>query len=138
MTSPKRSKAEITSYKMSRVKKRDTKQEIVVRSVLHRLGYRFRLHDKNLPGTPDIVLKKHKKIIFVHGCFWHGHKNCRLSSIPKTNSEFWKDKIVRNRKRDKKVKSDLELMGWSVLIVWQCQIIDTGSLRSSLESFLSS
>ncbi len=121
---------------MSRIKGRETKPEKLVRSLLHRSGYRFRLHDKNLPGKPDIVLPRHKRVVFVHGCFWHGHKRCKRAKRPATRKEFWNKKIDGNIKRDEKVKRQLKKLGWRVLIVWQCQTHNQTELRNRLENFM--
>jgi len=121
---------------MSRVSGKNTKPEIVVRSLLHKLGYRFRLHRKNLPGRPDITLPKHKKVIFVHGCFWHGHAVCSRSKRPSTNEEFWHEKLNKNIERDKKTVDALKKLGWDVLTVWTCEVKDTNELKIKLLSFL--
>jgi len=121
---------------MSRVKGRDTKPEILVRSVVHRMGYRFRVHRKDLPGNPDIVLPKHGKVIFVHGCFWHGHKRCQRSKRPASNKRFWNRKLDGNIKRDKRFQRKLRRMGWKVLVVWQCETKDPERLLGKLERFL--
>ena len=121
---------------MSRVSGRNTKPEIVVRSLLHDLGYRFRLHRKDLPGKPDITLPKHKKIIFVHGCFWHGHTGCSRSKRPSTNKEFWCEKLDKNIERDKETVDALRKLGWNVLIVWTCEVKDKDKLKTKLLSFL--
>ena len=113
---------------MSRIKGRNTKPELAVRSLLHRLGYRFRLHKADLPGKPDIVLSRYKTVIFVHGCFWHRHKDCRFAYTPKTRVDFWLEKLESNVTRDIKVKSDLELMGWRVITVWECELRDMDQL----------
>lgn len=105
---------------MARVKNRDTRQELLVRSLLHRLGFRFRLHRTDLPGSPDIVLPKHRTVIFVHGCFWHGHE-CPRGKLPSSNTEFWRSKIARNRDRDHAAERELEAAGWRVLVVWGCE-----------------
>lgn len=107
------------SWNMSRIKGKDTKPELIVRSLLHRLGYRFRLHRKNLPGKPDIVFPSRKKVIFVHGCFWHKHK-CQYFKWPKTNAEFWRKKIEGNVCRDKKNVISLIASDWISLIIWEC------------------
>jgi DNA mismatch endonuclease (patch repair protein) len=107
---------------MSRIRSKNTKPEMALRSMLHKMGYRFRLHRKNLPGCPDIVLPKYNTVIFVHGCFWHLHENCRDGTIPKTQSEKWKAKLLRNVDRDNKHKLELEELGWRVLIIWECEI----------------
>lgn len=110
------------SYNMSRIRSKNTKPELIVRSWLHKQGYRFRLHDKTLPGKPDIVLKKYKTVIFVHGCFWHGHKDCKYFVVPRTRTKWWLDKINGNIARDKKTQRELKKLGWKVVNVWQCKI----------------
>ena len=125
------------SWIMSRVKGRDTTPELAVRSIIHRHGYRFRLHRKDLPGCPDIVLPRHRKIVFVHGCFWHGHKGCGKSSRPATNRKFWNTKIDGNIARDKKAVGRLRRSGWSVLVVWECELRDPQKLERRLLRFLS-
>ena len=117
---------------MSRIGSRDTKPELVVRSALHRMGYRFRLHRKDLPGTPDIVLPRHATVILVHGCFWHRHKGCSACYTPKTRTEFWKKKFGDNVRRDKRNTGLLRQQGWKVLVVWECE---TGS-ESKLQKLL--
>jgi len=107
---------------MGAVKGKNTAPEIEVRSILHRLGYRFRLHRKDLPGKPDIVLPKYKTVIFVHGCFWHRHPKCKYASMPATNVEFWTEKFSRNVDRDKRNIKDLKKLGWKVVVVWQCEL----------------
>lgn len=121
---------------MSKVPRRHTKPETFVRSMLHSLGYRFRLHNKKLPGTPDIVLPKYKTVIFVHGCFWHQHKGCRKSRRPSSNVEFWNIKLDRNIARDVGNIKDLEKLNWNSLIVWQCELKDEEGLREKLISEL--
>ena len=120
---------------MRSVKSRDTTPELRVRRLLHAMGFRFRLHDKALPGTPDIVLKRHGKVIFVNGCFWHGH-SCSKGRLPKTNIEFWKAKIEGNVLRDEAVRSRLAKLGWRCLTVWQCQTGSAAVLSRRLTSFL--
>lgn len=107
---------------MSNISGKNTKPEIIIRKITHRLGYRFRLHGKDLPGKPDIVFPKYKKVIFVNGCFWHGHIKCSRSKLPATRKKFWKDKIEGNKKRDKANKIKLKKLGWDYLVIWQCQI----------------
>ena len=107
---------------MSRIKGRDTKPEVMVRSLLHRAGYRFRKNLKTLPGNPDVVLPKYKTVIFVHGCFWHRHKGCKKASMPKTNAEFWQNKFERNVANDRKHARELRKLGWQVLTVWECEL----------------
>lgn len=121
---------------MARVKGRDTKPERVVRSLLHSLGYRFRLHRKDLPGKPDIVLPKHKKVVYVHGCFWHGHPSCPRAARPTSNIEFWNKKLDGNIARDTVAQQALLKLGWQYLVVWQCEIRDLNSLTLKLEHFL--
>ena len=112
---------------MSRIRGKNTKIELTVRSQLHRRGFRFRLHRRDLPGKPDIVLPKHHAVIFVNGCFWHGH-GCQLSKLPKTNEAFWRDKIDATRERDRRASRELAERGWRVLTVWECAIRGTGSI----------
>lgn len=113
---------QVRSYNMSRIKGSDTRPEIAVRRYLHSKGLRYRLHAGKLAGKPDIVLKKYKTVIFVNGCFWHGHQNCRKAVIPKTRTEWWTEKISRNMERDAKAISELTLKGWSVIVVWECSL----------------
>ena len=120
------------SWVMSRIPSRDTTPERVVRSVLHRMGYRFRLHVKGLPGKPDIVLKKHNLVVFVHGCFWHKHQGCKISHIPKSNTGFWLDKFERNVRRDREKQKKLVELGWRVEKIWECQTKDWSKLFSRL------
>lgn len=110
----------VRSYNMSRVRGRDTKPEILVRKFLFRGGFRYRLYDKRLPGKPDIVLPKYKTVIFVHGCFWHGHEGCRFFSIPQTRTAWWQDKINKNKANDAKAAAALRGQGWRVIIIWEC------------------
>lgn len=120
---------------MSRVKSRDTKPEKLVRRLLHALGYRFRLHRKDLPGKPDITLPKHKKVVFVHGCFWHGHDGCPRATRPTSNIEFWNKKIDSNLRRDSAAQKELNALGWNYFIVWQCQTRNLTMLTNKLEQF---
>lgn len=122
---------------MSRIGGKNTAPEKVVRSLLHGLGYRFRLHAAELPGSPDIVFRNRKKAIFVHGCFWHGHKGCVRAGLPKSNTSFWKKKISTNAARDEKNRKALRSMGWSILTIWQCETRDKESLSKCLSRFLS-
>src|SRR3954469_19417479 len=107
---------------MAAIKGKNTKPEILVRKFLHSKGYRFRLHDKKLPGKPDIVLPKYKTVIFVHGCFWHGHEGCRYFVIPKTRTEWWLEKIGKNKMNDKKKAKALRKEGWKVVEIWECRL----------------
>jgi DNA mismatch endonuclease, patch repair protein len=124
------------SWNMSRIKGRDTKPELLVRSILHRLGFRFRLKPIRLPGRPDVVLTRHRTAVFVHGCFWHRHRDCRFAYQPKTNAGFWTDKFGQNVARDVRNKKELQLLGWRVLVVWQCQAADRNALTQRLSSAL--
>ena len=114
--------SEQRSRNMSAIKSKNTKPEIKVRKVLHSMGYRFRLHSKDLPGSPDIVLPKYKTVIFVHGCFWHRHENCKYASTPKTRQEFWNKKFNENINRDKINQENLSSKGWKIIIIWECEI----------------
>ena len=107
---------------MAAIKGKDTKPEIIVRKYLFSRGLRFRVQVKKLPGTPDIVLPKYKAVVFVNGCFWHGHKDCRYYRLPKSNVEFWKEKIERNVARDTRSETELKALGWRVIRVWECEI----------------
>ena len=113
---------------MSSIRGKNTKPEILVRKGLHTRGFRFRLHNKKLPGSPDIVLPKYGVAIMVNGCFWHGHKGCRYATKPKTNIEFWETKIVRNRHRDEVTKAHLEALGWTVMTIWECELRNSSQL----------
>ena len=103
-------------------KSKDTKPEVAVRRLLHALGYRFRIHRKELPGKPDIVLPKYRTVIFVHGCFWHQHEGCKAASTPASHVEFWQKKFAANRARDARVQEELESMGWKVITIWECEV----------------
>ena len=113
---------EARSRNMAAIKSRDTKPELTIRRFLHENGFRFRLHRKDLPGKPDIVLPKYKTVIFVNGCFWHGHKNCKYFVIPKTRTKWWYDKIFGNKKLDKKNSKTLSNMGWKIITVFECNL----------------
>lgn len=106
---------------MSKVRSSGTKPEVAVRKMLHALGFRFRLHQKSLPGKPDIVLAKHRSVIFVHGCFWHHHAGCVKSKLPSSNEAFWSAKITENMRRDRKNLSALRRLGWRTLVIWECE-----------------
>ena len=124
------------SYNMSKIKGKNTKPEILVRKFLHTKGLRFRLHDSNLPGKPDIILPKYKSLVLVNGCFWHGHKCQRGDRMPKTNRSYWSAKIARNRERDTTTLSALREAGWDVLVIWECETDDNAALTTILERFL--
>jgi DNA mismatch endonuclease, patch repair protein len=113
---------EIRSYNMSRIKGKNTKPEMIVRKFLHSNGFRYKLHDKSLPGKPDIVLPKYKTVIFVHGCFWHGHKNCKYYVIPKTRTDWWLNKINGNISNDTKAVKELKKDGWKIMTIWECEL----------------
>ena len=120
---------------MRSVKTENTWPEMVVRRVLHGMGYRYRLHRKDLPGRPDIVFGPRRKIIFVHGCFWHGH-GCPKGRLPKSRLDYWQPKIAANRERDRSKEGQLRAMGWSVLVVWQCETSDRDALALRLQEFV--
>ena len=124
------------SERMSRVRHKDSKPEMRVRGLVHRMGFRYRLHDKKLPGRPDLVLPRHKKVILIHGCYWHQHGACRPLAIPANNSEFWRRKFAENVDRDKRNVRDLTGRGWRVLVVWECETKDAEALERILRGFL--
>lgn len=121
---------------MSRISGGNTKPELVVRKLVHSMGFRYRLHVKNLPGKPDIVLPRHKKIIVVNGCFWHGHQDCKRSKRPATNIEFWNSKIAGNVERDMRCNATLKEMGWQILVIWGCETKKPDLLFEKLKFFL--
>ena len=118
---------------MQQIKATNTKPEMLVRRLLHAQGFRYKLHDKALPGKPDLVLPKYKTVIFVHGCFWHGHKNCKYFVIPKTRTEWWRNKINANKANDAKAIYALQKLGWKVIIIWECRL-KTASIENTLSS----
>ena len=124
------------SRNMSRIKGRDTSPELAVRRLLHALGYRYRLHLKNLPGKPDIAFPGRRKAVLVHGCFWHRHSGCRFAYEPKSRKEFWKSKFESNVLRDRAVMDALAEKGWEALVIWECQLKDLSLLEGRLKSFL--
>jgi len=126
---------EVRSYNMSQIRGKDTKPEIMVRKFLHSNGFRFRLHGKHLPGKPDLVLKKHNTVIFVHGCFWHAHEGCKYFVIPKTRTEWWTNKIYGNKAKDEENKKKLKQLGWRVIIIWECEL-KRGNRDKTFESLL--
>jgi DNA mismatch endonuclease, patch repair protein len=123
------------SWNMSRIRAEDTTPEIIVRSLLHCLGYRFRLHRRDLPGKPDIVLPRFRTTIFVHGCFWHRHAKCRYSYVPKSRITFWNSKFTDNVARDKRVTRELVKQGWRVLVVWECETKNLEHLSKKLTKY---
>lgn len=125
------------SWNMSRIKGRNTGPELRLRSLLHRAGFRFRLHAKDLPGKPDIVLPKYRTAIFVHGCFWHRHEGCRNATTPSTRTEFWQDKFNGNVERDRRNRAALETAGWTVITVWECDLkVDADRIVEQLSTEL--
>ena len=123
------------SYNMSRIRSQNTKPEMLVRKFLHANGFRYSLHNKKLPGKPDIVLRKYKTIIFIHGCFWHGHANCKYFVVPKTRTKWWTDKIFTNKLNDEKAVKALRKDGWKVITVWECKL-KTAKVEKTLSSLL--
>src|SRR5262249_16663819 len=121
---------------MSRIRGKDTSPELTVRSLLHKLGYRYRLHSRKLPGCPDLVFSSRKKVIFVHGCFWHGHRGCRKGKLPKSRLEYWEPKIKANRRRDSSNIRKLKAEGWDVFTVWQCKLKNIEDIKAQIVSFL--
>ena len=124
--------SEQRSRNMSAIKSKNTKPEIKVRKVLHSMGYRFRLHSKDLPGSPDIVLPKYKTVIFVHGCFWHRHENCKYASNPKTRQEFWNKKFKENIKRDSEIQDKIKNLDWRSVVIWECETKNIENLREKI------
>lgn len=123
------------SANMRAIRSKDMRPELAVRSLVHKLGYRFRLHRKDLPGKPDLVFPSRRKVIFVHGCFWHAH-DCKISHAPKSNLQYWGPKLERNRARDEKNIGTLRADGWKTMVIWECDLKDLAALQSRLEGFL--
>ena len=121
---------------MSRVKSKNTRPELLVRRLIYKMGFRYRLHRADLPGHPDLVFFKKRQIVFVHGCFWHRHKDCKLASSPKTRTDFWENKFISNLTRDERVHSELVSLGWKVLVVWECETRRPLDLANKLRDFL--
>jgi DNA mismatch endonuclease (patch repair protein) len=121
---------------MRAVKSNDTSVELAVRRIAHNLGYRYRLHRRDLPGKPDLVFPGRRKVIFVHGCFWHQHQGCNRSRTPKSNQNYWQPKLQRNVERDARVQAELVDMGWDLLIVWECEVKNAELLKERLSGFL--
>ena len=126
------------SERMSLIRSKDTKVEMVVRRLVHGMGYRYRLHRRDLPGKPDIVLPRHRKIIFIHGCFWHRHQNpdCKIARLPKSNAEYWWPKLEKNRARDEANEHKLQELGWECLTIWECQLGNLCALQETIKAFL--
>lgn len=122
---------------MARVRGKNSKPELIVRRLAHALGYRFRLHRRNLPGTPDLVFPRLRKVIFVHGCFWHRHQGCQRATTPKTRAAYWQSKFAANIKRDALKEHQLKELGWNVLVVWECETFDPETLTARLAKFMS-
>lgn len=125
------------SENMRKIRGAHTKPELIVRRMVHAMGYRYRLHRKDLPGKPDLVFGPRRKVIFVHGCFWHQHPGCKAGRLPNSNAGYWHEKLRRNVERDAKVQEDLKQLGWDVLTVWDCETKDSAALSSRLLNFLS-
>lgn len=121
---------------MARVRSRDTKPEMMVRRLVHAMGYRYRLHAKDLPGKPDLVFRSREKVIFIHGCFWHQHEDCALARLPKSRQNFWVPKLDANRQRDVRNECALQHAGWDVLTIWECELGDVAKLRTRIRGFL--
>lgn len=119
---------------MSKIRSKNTKPEILLRKALFAKGYRYRINDKRLPGKPDIVLPKYKTVIFVHGCFWHGHENCKIAHIPKSNIEYWSNKIAKNKKRDIENYAKIQALDWNIITVWECDLLkrDIGDILDEI------
>ncbi len=126
------------SERMSLIRGKDTKPELIVRKLVHAMGYRYRLHKKNLPGSPDLVFARRRKVIFVHGCFWHRHddSSCKLARLPKSRQDFWVQKLIGNAERDKRNQKLLRDLGWGSLVIWECELKDHAFIKSRIESFL--
>ena len=127
---------EYRSEIMGRVRAKDTKPEMVVRRMLHAAGYRYRLHARDLPGKPDLVFPARRKVVFINGCFWHRHRDCALARLPKSRTEFWTNKLERNRERDEKNVAALREQGWEVLTVWECEVRDLATVMPRVVAFL--
>ena len=127
---------DVVRKRMSRIRKTGSKAELLVRRIAHGLGYRFRINRPDLPGTPDIVFPRLRKVVFVHGCFWHQHEGCRLANLPRTRESYWLPKLARTKARDSESILRLQDVGWTVLVVWECETADQEHLRSRLLQFL--
>ena len=120
---------------MAGIRRHDTAPELAVRRIAHRMGLRFRLHRKGLPGRPDLVFPKHRLAVFVHGCFWHHHNGCPFAHIPKSRTTYWREKFDANAARDKRNEDDLSVLGWRVLVIWECEVKDEEFVRARLEAY---
>ena len=121
---------------MSKVRSKDTRPEMAVRRLVHSSGYRYRLHRKDLPGKPDLVFPRHEKVIFVHGCFWHGHRGCPRAARPTSNMDFWNEKLDKNMERDRRNKQKLRRQGWEVLVIWECETKRYKHMVAKIDEFL--
>ncbi len=121
---------------MSKIRSKDTKPEMAIRRLVFSLGYRYRLHDRRLPGKPDLVFQSRRKVIFVHGCFWHQHESCRGGRLPKSNIQYWQPKLEKNVLNDKKNQRELLKNGWKVLVIWECEIKEVGYITEKIINFL--
>ena len=130
--------AEERSRIMRSIRSKDMKPEMAVRHLVHSMGYRYRLHRHDLPGRPDLVFPSRRKVIFVHGCFWHQHPGCRLTHVPRSNLDYWKPKLMRTKRRDKKNRAALRASGWDVLVLWECEIMATPRIPQRIRTFLDS
>ncbi|MCP4050881.1 MAG: DNA mismatch endonuclease Vsr [bacterium] len=124
------------SWNMSRIKSKNTRPEMTVRSTLHKMGFRFRLHNNKMPGKPDIVLPRYKTVIFVHGCFWHRHSNCKYAYNPKSKTDFWRNKFKETVRRDKDKELTLKSSGWKVLTIWECEIKNTENIEDKIKRLI--
>lgn len=126
---------EMRSWNMSRIRGKDTKPELFVRSLLHSMGYRFRLKNAKIPGKPDIILPRYKTVVFVHGCFWHRHTDCKYAYTPKSRIDFWQKKFEANIQRDQKISEQLKKLGWHQLVIWECEIKNIENLKKKIKAF---
>lgn len=124
------------SENMRRIRSKDTRPEMLVRRLVHRMGFRYRLHRKDIPGRPDLAFPRRRKVIFVHGCFWHQHSGCREGRLPKSNAAYWFPKLQRNKERDRVAQEQLASAGWAVLVIWECETNDLFALACKLKGFL--
>lgn len=124
------------SHRMSLIRSKNTKPEVALRSMLHAQGYRFRIHRRDLAGSPDVVFPSRRKVIFVHGCFWHGHEGCKVANVPKTRTEYWQLKFAKNKARDRKNEDRLRDLGWNIMVVWECELREKSKLLKRVAAFL--
>lgn len=124
------------SFLMSRIRSKNTRPEMIVRRLIHQMGFRYRLHSKDLPGRPDLVFASRRKVIFVNGCFWHSHRHCSMAGLPTSNKEYWAAKLERTRMRDKSSAAKLRRLGWKVKTIWECELADLSALSSRVVRFL--